>query len=107
MKKSLIALAAVATVALTTVATPTPADARNRTWGYIGAGVAGAVIGGALLGQYAYPRAYYPVTGYEPYPTYYVAAPYQCPGGYWARRPIRDGYGNVIGWSKPRWFCPY
>lgn len=107
MKKALIALAAATTVTLTTVAMPTTADARKNAWGYIGAGVAGAIIGGAIVNQYAYPRAYYPVAGYEPYPAYYVAPPYACPGGYWARRPLRDGYGNVVGWSKPRWFCPY
>ena len=35
-----------------------------------------------------------------------VAPAYGCPGGYWARRPLRDPYGNVVGWSRPRFFCP-
>ena len=55
---------------------------------------------------YAYPRTYYPVAGYEPYPVYTQPAPYGCPGGYWARRPVRDQWGNVVGWSRPRFFCP-
>ena len=54
---------------------------------------------------YAYPRTYYPVAGYEPY-AYGAAPAYGCPGGYWARRPVRDPYGNVVGWSRPRFFCP-
>jgi hypothetical protein len=45
--------------------------------------------------------------GYAPYPAYYGGPPVGCPGGYWARVPVVDGYGNVIGWrGKPRYFCP-
>jgi len=45
--------------------------------------------------------------GYAAYPAYAVAAPVGCPGGYWARRPVAfDAYGNPIGWSRPRFFCP-
>lgn len=106
MKKALIALAAAAAIAVSSIAVSTDANAKHRRW------VAPAIVGGVLLGAgiagaYAYPRVYYPVPGYEPYPVYYAAPPYACPGGYWARRPIRDRYGNVVGWSKPRWFCPY
>jgi hypothetical protein len=37
----------------------------------------------------------------------YAAPPaYRCPGGYWARRPLRDAYGHVVGYGKPRFFCP-
>ena len=54
---------------------------------------------------YAYPPAYYPVQGYAPY-AYGAAAPVGCPGGYWARRPLVDAYGNVVGYSRPRFFCP-
>jgi hypothetical protein len=32
--------------------------------------------------------------------------PVACPGGYWARRPLRDPYGNFVGWSRPRFICP-
>ena len=70
--------------------------------------VIGAVIGGVIANSpaYAYPRAYYPVAGYQPYPAYTMAPAYGCPGGYWARRPIRNQFGEVVGWSRPRFFCP-
>ena len=107
MKKMLLALATTAVLAVATLA-PTTADARCR-----GCLIGGALLGGALLGAaiasqpaYAYPRSYYPVAGYEPYPVYRAAPAYGCPGGYWARRPLRDPYGNVVGWSRPRFFCP-
>jgi hypothetical protein len=111
MRKTLLALATSAVLAVATLA-PTTADARCRGCGIglgIGAGlVAGAVIGGAIANSpaYAYPRTYYPVAGYEPYDGYAAGPAYSCPGGYWARRPIRDGYGNVVGYSRPRFFCP-
>lgn len=110
MKKTLLALATSALLA-TAMLAPTTADARCRGCG-VGLGiagglVAGAIIGGAIANQnaYAYPRTYYPVAGYEPY-SYGAAPAYSCPGGYWARRPVRDPYGNVVGWSRPRFFCP-
>ena len=73
MKKTLLAIAASAVLAVATLA-PTTADARCRGCG-VGLGIvgglaAGAIIGGAIANSpaYAYPRAYYPVAGYEPYP---------------------------------------
>jgi hypothetical protein len=106
MKKMLIAIAVSVVLAVATLA-PTTADARCRGCG-IGAGLVGAaIIGNAIANSpaYAYPRTYYPVAGYEPY-AYGAAPAYGCPGGYWARRPVRDPYGNVVGWSRPRFFCP-
>ena len=45
--------------------------------------------------------------GYAAYPGYYAGAPVGCPGGYWARVPVYDGYGNVVGWrGRPRYLCP-
>jgi len=110
MKKTILAVAASALLATASLA-PTTAEARNGgavAAGVIGGLAAGAIIGGAIANSpaYAYPRAYYPVTGYEPYPVYAAPAPYGCPGGYWARRPIRDRHGYVVGWSRPRYFCP-
>jgi hypothetical protein len=111
MKKTFLAIAASALLATATLA-PTTADARGRggavAAGVIGGLAAGAIIGGAIANSpaYAYPRTYYPVAGYQPYPVYAAPAPYGCPGGYWARRPVRDAYGNVVGWSRPRFFCP-
>jgi hypothetical protein len=110
MKTSLIAIAAAATIALS-AASPAQAGSRSGAVaaGVIGGIAAGAIIGGAIANSppaYAYPRTYYPVAGYEPYPVYARPAPYGCPGGYWARRPVRDQWGNVVGWSQPRYFCP-
>jgi hypothetical protein len=113
MKKIVLALAAAATIAFSTLAVSTDAEAqRCRGAGCgiaIGAGILGAAIVGSAIansGAYAYPRTYYPVAGYEPYPAYVGGPAYACPGGYWARRPVRDPYGNVVGWSRPRFFCP-
>jgi hypothetical protein len=109
MKKTLIALAATATIA---VAAMTPAAAGSKSGAFAAGaavGLGAAIVGGAIINSqpaYAYPRTYYPVAGYEPYPVYARPAPYGCPGGYWARRPMRDQWGNVIGWSSPRYFCP-
>ena len=105
MKKTILAIATSAVLAVATLA-PTTADARCRGCG-IGLGLlAGGIIGAGIASAYAYPRVYYPVAGYEPYPVYAAPPAYSCPGGYWARRPIRDPYGQVVGWSRPRFFCP-
>lgn len=112
MRKTLLALATSATLAASMLM-PTTADAGCRGCG-VGVGIAGGLVAGAIIGgaiansapAYAYPRTYYPVAGYEPYEGYGVAPAYSCPGGYWARRPVRDPYGNVVGWSRPRFFCP-
>ena len=114
MNKTLTALAAAAAVALT-AAIPSTADAGCRGCG-VGAGIigglaAGAIIGGAIAnsgpayGGPGYYRGYAPVEGYEPY-SYNAGYPVACPGGYWARRPLVDRWGNVVGYSRPRFFCP-
>ena len=106
MRKTLLAIATGAVLAVATLA-PTAADARCRGCG-IGLGLlGGAILGGAIASSaYAYPRAYYPVEGYAPYAAYGGPTPVGCPGGYWARRPILDPYGDVVGYSRPRFFCP-
>ena len=113
MKKALLALAAASSIAVVTVAVPTTADARCRTGCAVGIGVGafalGAVAAGAAAGPppgYAY-GGYAPVGGYVAYRDYYGPVPVGCPGGYWARRPVIDQWGNQIGWSRPRFFCPY
>ena len=103
MKKALLALATTAVIATATLA-PTTSDARCRGCA-VGLGVLGGVIVGSAIAN-AYPRTYYPQAGYDPYPAYYAAAPVGCPGGYWARRPVYDRWGNVVGYSRPRFFCP-
>lgn len=116
MKKMLSVLLALATLASAVVVTTGDANAQWRRHrggagaaAVIGGLAAGAIIGGAIANSrpaYAYPRAYYPVAGYEPYSGYYAAPAYGCPGGYWARRPLYDRFGNVVGYSRPRFFCP-
>jgi hypothetical protein len=105
MKKALLALATVATLAASTFTTTTPADARCRGCG-IGLGIlGGAVVGAAIANSYG-PR-YAPAPGYVVYGGYGEPYPVACPGGYWARRPVAfDPYGNPVRWSRARFICP-
>lgn len=97
MKKTIFALAAVAALAVGSLGNPTPAEARCHGCG-IGLGILGGVAAGAIIGSaIASHPGYY---GYE----YDGPAPVAC-DGYWARRRMYDGYGNFVGWSRPRWFC--
>jgi hypothetical protein len=108
MKTTTTALAAAGMLALASVMAPTGADAGCRgcgvAAGIIGGIAAGAIIGGAIANS-TYP-AYAVQPGYAPYPAYAAAVPVGCPGGYWARRPLVDRFGNVVGYSRPRFFCP-
>ncbi len=115
MNKTLTALAAAGAIAFAAAAVPTDANAGCRgcgvAAGIIGGVAAGAIIGGAIANSapapaYGYGPAYAPVVGYEPYAGYAAPGPVSCPGGYWARRPLYDRWGNVVGWSRPRFFCP-
>src|SRR5437868_14323285 len=96
MKKSLMALAAVATLAVSAVAAPAPAHAQRG----LGVGIAAGLLGGAIVGgaiassPYYYGPGYYP--GYRPYgyyggPAYVADDPYG--GCYWQRQRFWDGYG--------------
>ena len=61
------------------------------------------MIGSAIAN--AQPRYYGP--GYVAYDGYGAPYPSGCPGGYWARVPVYDPYGNVVGYrGRPRYFCP-
>jgi hypothetical protein len=105
MKKAILAIAAAATIAAGTLISPTPADARCRGCGFglLGLG-AGLIAGAAIASQ---PRYYYgPEPGYVVYRGYAEPYPTDCPDGYWARRPMHDRWGNVIGWTQPRFVCP-
>ena len=105
MKKTLIALVAAATIAAGTVAVPDTANARCRFNCGLAIGAGAVLLGGALLAPRY--RSYGVVEGYQPYD--YVAVggyPVDCPGGYWGRRPLFDRFGNQVGWSRPRFFCP-
>jgi|SRR5262245_3010840 len=93
MRKTLIALAAAASVA--GVAITAPSQANATCWGcYVGAGFAAGLLGGALVGSAgaAYPYgAYYgygPSYYYAPAPTYYGPGP----GCYVRNERFWDGY---------------
>jgi hypothetical protein len=104
MKKAILAFAAAATLAASTLTTPTPAEARCTACWVGGAFVGGAIIGGAIANSQ--PRYYAPGPGYVVYDGYHAPYPAGCPGGYWARKPLHDRWGNFVGWSKPRFVCP-
>jgi hypothetical protein len=110
MMKTLTTFTAAATVAAALLAAPSDANAQRRWGPAVGLGIlggvaAGAIVGGAIANSWG--PAYVVQPGYAVYPGYGVAAPVGCPGGYWARVPVYDGYGNVIGWrGRPRYFCP-
>jgi hypothetical protein len=110
MKKTLTALVAAATIAVSLTALPSDAFAQRRLGPAIGLGILGGVVAGAIVGSAvanSYGPAYVVQPGYAQYPGYYAAAPVGCPGGYWARVPVMDPYGNVVGWrGRPRFFCP-
>jgi len=90
MKKTLLALAAVATLAVTTAS---PALAWRGGWGPgLGIGLlGGAIIGGAIASSNPYyPYGYYG-PGYGYYGPGYAGGPYgPC---YWQRQRFWDGYG--------------
>jgi hypothetical protein len=111
MTKTLTALTAAAALAAALTLAPADAFARPRG-GAIAAGILGGIAAGAIIGGAIAsappppPPAYAPVAGYGPYPAYAAPYPVACPGGYWARRPLYDPYGEFIGYSRPRLFCP-
>src|SRR5262249_23962421 len=108
MNKTMTAIAAAAGFAFAAVSVPSDAQAGCRGCGFgfgiLGGLAAGALIGGAIANS-AYP-AYAVHPGYVAYPAYAAPVPVGCPGGYWARRPLVDQWGNVVGYSRPRFFCP-
>jgi hypothetical protein len=92
MNKTILALAAAATIAASTLA-PNSAEARWRGFvpGIIGGIVVGTIIGSAIASH----------PGYYTYDDYDEDAG---PGCYWARRAWRDDEGRVH-YSRPRRFC--
>jgi hypothetical protein len=93
MKKTIFAFAAAASIAIGTMAAPQPAQARC-----FGCAVGLGVLGGVIIGS-----AIASQPGYYAY-EYDGPRPVAC-DGYWARKRMYDGYGNFVGWSRPRWFC--
>src|SRR5919201_133279 len=103
MKKTMTVIAAAGVFAFAAVSVSNEAQAGCRGCG-VGLGIvgglaAGAIIGGAIANS-AYP-AYSVQPGYVAYPAYAAPVPVACPGGYWARRPLMDQWGNVVSYSRP------
>ena len=94
MKKALIAFAAAATLAVSTMSAPTPAEARNNG-GAVAAGIIGGLAAGAIIGSAAngyYGGGPYYGYGYAPGPVYYG------PSCYWTR----ERYWNGWRWRSHR-----
>ncbi|MDE2331222.1 MAG: hypothetical protein KGK16_10635 [Bradyrhizobium sp.] len=92
MRKTLMALAAVSTLAVSAVVAPAPAHAQRG----VGAAIAGGIIGGAIVGgALAGPHYYYgPGYGYYgPGYGYYGGPAYVDEPCYWQRQRFWDGYG--------------
>jgi hypothetical protein len=82
MKKTLVALVAVAAIAGSFTFTATPASAQR----YLGAAIAGGIIGGAIVGG--------AVAASRPAPVYVEGAP--PPPCRWVRQRFWDGYEWVF-----------
>src|SRR3954466_7697117 len=110
MMKTLTTLTAAATLVAALAVAPTNANAQRRWGPAVGLGILGGVAAGAIVGSAianSYGPAYVVQPGYVPYGAYGGPVPVGCPGGYWARMPVMDAYGNVIGYrGRPRFFCP-
>ncbi|WP_257176981.1 hypothetical protein WI560_06290 [Bradyrhizobium sp. A11] len=101
MKKLLLAVAAVATLA---VAAGTPAHAQRGVAAGVAAGIiGGAIVGGALASPYYYgPGPGYYEPGYYP-PRYYAPGPGYVSDGYYGR----GYYGGGCVWQKQRFWDGY
>jgi hypothetical protein len=88
MRKNLMAIAAVATLAVSSLAAPAHAQRG------LGAGVAAGLIGGAIVGgALAGPGYYGPGYGYYGGSPAYVAGPGTYGDCFWQRQRFWDGYG--------------
>jgi hypothetical protein len=102
MKIATSAVAAAGMLALAAVVAPRAADADCR--GCVAAGVLGGLAAGAIIGGAIANSA--PPPGYVAVPAYAAPVPVACAGGgYWARRPLVDRFGNFIGYSQPEYYC--
>ena len=107
MQKTLTALLAAATIAVSLAGSASDASAQRG--GAFAAGLIGGIAAGAIVGSaIANSRPAYvvaPGPGYIAYPGYAVALP--GPNCYWTRMPVYDAYGNPVGWrGRPVAVCP-
>ena len=87
-----MALAAVATLAVSAVAAPAHAQ-RGLGAAVAGGLIGGAIVGGALASPYYYGPGYGPGYGYYGGPAYVAAAPgYYGDGCVWQRQRFWDGF---------------
>jgi hypothetical protein len=87
LRKSLAALAAVATLTVAAIAAPQPAEARG---GGVAAGVIGGLAAGAIIGGAVASHGYYGGPGYA----YYGPGPvYYGPHCWWHRERVWNGFG--------------
>lgn len=91
MRKSLLAIAAAAMLALGSLAAPQPAQARNG--GAVAAGIIGGLAAGAIIGSAAAHGPYY----YGP-PGYYYG-----PGPVYYYRPHHCWWRHERWWNGWRW----
>ena len=85
-RKTLTALAAAATLGLSAIITPQPAEAHG-SGGALAAGIIGGLAAGAIIGSAAANGPYYgPGYYYGPAPAYYG-------GCYWTGQRVWDGWG--------------
>lgn len=100
MKKTLMAIAAAATICGSTIATPTKVEAGSNGWWIPGAIIGGLAVGAIASGAYG-PYYYYgprPYYYYGPGPYYYGPGPYYYGPRYYYRpyryysRPYRYRY---------------
>src|SRR5437868_10552034 len=92
MKKTLLALCAAATLAVSAVAVPAPVQAQRGVAAGVAAGlIGGAIVGGAIASQNGYygPGYYRPGYGGPAY----VVDPGYGPDCVWQRQRFWDGYG--------------
>ena len=108
IKSAILSIAAAATVAAGLLAAPVPAEARCVGCA-VGAGVLGGVIIGSAIAN-SQPRYYAPAPGYVAYDGYSARYPVSCPGererNFPAEPLVYDRWGNVRGYSRPRFICP-
>jgi hypothetical protein len=106
MQKTLTAVVAAATIAVSLAGSANTASAQRGgafAAGLIGGIAAGAIVGSAIANSRPYAVA--PAPGYVVYPGYAAAVP--APGCYWTRMPVYDYAGNVVGWrGRPVVVCP-
>src|SRR5258708_34414241 len=95
MKRTLMAIAAAATLAVSTLAAPAPAHAQRGVAAGVAAGlIGGAIVGGAIASQNGYYGTGYYSLGYGPGYGYYGGPTYvEGPPCIWQRQRFWDGYG--------------